>query len=153
MLNAYNKLRYTFYTLFNHFWLTRLVNRLLYIYTDSIFLLRYHCNASGDFALLDRESWLMMGGYREDTWISTHTDSIHVMEAVTLGCHTRVLPYPIFHQAHERRYDFSEANPDMELMYQRLLSQAKQMQKSGNIAQKKPDWGLKSNILKEVCPK
>lgn len=153
ILSAYNGLRHLLYPLFNRFALGRWVNSWLTVYPENLFLFQYHCNASGDFALLDRHAWWAMGGYPEDTWIATHTDSLHLINAVALGYETTILPSPIFHQAHERRYDFSKPNPDMECMYLRLIAEMEKMQKTGNYLENSTDWGLQGHLLKEICPK
>jgi hypothetical protein len=150
LLSAYNGLRQVLYLLFNHFAFGRWINSWLNVYPENLFLLQHHCNASGDFALLDRNSWWTMGGYLEDTWIATHTDSLHLMNAATLGYETTTLPYPIFHKAHERRYDFSKPNPDMERMYLRLIADVKKMQKTGDHLKNKTDWGGEEYVLKEI---
>lgn len=65
-----------------------------------------HCQASGDFMLMKREHWMELKGYPEYTSISTHTDSL-----LTILAKARfeevVFNQPVFHQAHERRYDWN----------------------------------------------
>ena len=45
-------------------------------------LFDYPFNASGDFALMTKSSWLKLGGYRESCIISTHVDSMHLVDCL-----------------------------------------------------------------------
>jgi hypothetical protein len=115
-----------------------------------LFLLHYHCNASGDMTLMDRDSWFRVRGYLEDTWISTHTDSLLVVAAAAAGIPIEVLPDPVYHQHHDRRFDFGAHDPDMERMYRRLLDQANEMLLSKRpIINPTADWGLGLERLEE----
>jgi len=117
---------------------------------EQFFQFKYHCNASGDMTLMDRDSWFKLKGYLENTWISTHTDSLLVMSANASGVPIEVLEYPVYHQQHQRRFDFGVHNPDMDRMYQRLLKETEIMLKTGvPLLNDETDWGLKGLKLEE----
>lgn len=65
----------------------------------------YHCHASGDFMLMHRDSWAAIRGYSERSRTALHVDSLAVIQAATLGLKEVVLPMPIYHRDHERRFD------------------------------------------------
>lgn len=121
------------------------------MFPEELFVFDYHCNASGDFALMDRNSWLDGGCYPENTWISTHTDSLHLINVAVLNIRIKVWPYFVYHRDHERRFDFSKKNRDMEKMYQRLLEDTQKMLLHGKpISKYNTDWGLKGIELPET---
>ncbi len=150
LLRLYNKLRQKVYAGLRYFLPTR---QLLYFFVmpkDEAFVLDYHCNACGDFALMDQQSWHRLKGFAEDTRISTHTDSLQVMSAVASGLPIKVLPFPVFHQEHVRRFDFSKENPDMAYMYKYLVQQVQSMLESNQPYPTKEDWGLVYHELPEI---
>ncbi|WP_367389493.1 hypothetical protein [Lewinella sp. LCG006] len=151
ILHAYNRFRKTYYGLLTNKILATLLFFFPKIKSEEFFLMEYHCNASGDMALLDRDSWQQMTGYPEATWISTHTDSLHVVSAVARGFRLEVIPHPIYHQEHHRRFDFSAHNPDMDRMYELLLSQIQKMLTRGEVMENQPHWGLAHHTFSEVC--
>lgn len=121
------------------------------MFPDELFVFDYHCNASGDFALMDRDSWLNGGSYPENTWISTHTDSLHLINVAVSNIRVEVWPYFVYHRDHERRFDFSKKNRDMEKMYQRLLEDTREMLLHRKpISRNDADWGLKGVELLET---
>ncbi len=147
ILNAYNWIRRNAYPLLVKSNLGRWALAWINVRPDNLFLLAYPCNACGDFTLLDRESWLRLRAYPETTWIATHTDSLFLMRAVRNGHRISRLPYPIFHQEHERRFDFSERNKDMQRMMEILISEV-----GGKNAPltNADDWGLQLHSLPET---
>ncbi len=141
VLRGYNGLRRRFYSL---------VRRISPKISATFFLFECHCHASGDMALLDRDSWHRLRGYLEDTWISTHTDSLHVVSARVSGISIVVLPYPVYHQHHERRYRFDRRDPDVDRMFQRLLNDVQTMLHSGKaMLNAGDDWGMPDQALEE----
>lgn len=117
--------------------------------TPEVFL---HCNASGDFLMMAGEAWKSLRGFPEDTYISTHTDSLMVFKASSAGLEESVFQAPVYHQEHERRFDFSTRNDAMEGMYQRLQKDIQSMKKlKGPLIVNGPDWGLRDvNLNLEV---
>jgi hypothetical protein len=142
ILTAYNDFRRALYRAFS------VISRRFQM---QYFLFQYHCHASGDMALLDRESWFAICGYREDTWISTHTDSLQVVAAGIAGFRMEVLPFPVYHQHHERRYNFGRNDPDMNRMFGCLVKDVHHMQLAGKPIMNPPEgWGLPGRQLDEV---
>ncbi len=116
-----------------------------------IFVYDYHCSASGDMALMHRNHWSEIKGYLEDTWISTHTDTLQVIMTAAFGLQVHDLPYPVYHQHHERRFDFGEVNPDMDRMYQRLLRDGKEILENPKPYTNSSDnWGMPTTELEEI---
>lgn len=83
----------------------RLANmlRLNVVYNNGAYYA--HCLNAGDFMLMTRDNWVRLKGYPEYTAISTHTDALFTVLAHRM-LHEVVVPYPVFHQAHERRYSW-----------------------------------------------
>lgn len=111
-----------------------------------------HCNASGDFILAHKNNWLKSMAFMEDTYISTHTDSIMTLNMKYSGMKEKIFPYPIFHQEHNRRFDFNEANSDMDLMYKKLQEVGKKIILNKKIvSNNNPNtWGLQQYNLEEI---
>ncbi|HEY0297654.1 MAG TPA: hypothetical protein VGB84_00400 [Arachidicoccus sp.] len=110
-----------------------------------------HCNASGDFILTNKSNWFSIGGFPEDSYISTHVDSMMILNLFFSGLKEMIFPLPVYHQDHDRRFDFSEKNIDMERMYKQLQTFGKKL-----FATQKPstfnaddNWGLKNVSLQE----
>lgn len=104
---------------------------------------KYHCNASGDFMLMSRENWLKIKGYKENSNISLHTDSLFVIQAAMSGIKEKVFFHPVYHKEHERRYDADKENNEQRVKYIDYQREAQRM-----LKQKKPiiynddNWGL-----------
>jgi hypothetical protein len=153
LLRKYNAFRRWYYDLVHSIPGHRYFLVVPYLKETQVFLLHYHCNASGDMTLMDRDSWVGVRGYLEDTWISTHTDSLLVMSATAAGMPIDVLPHPVYHQHHNRRFDFGVRDPAMDRMYRRLLEQANHMLQSKTpIMNPTADWGLGEETLEEQRP-
>ena len=141
ILRRYNGLRRRFYSV---------VRNILPTIRSTFFLFQYHCHASGDMALLDRDSWYQLRGYLEDTWISTHTDALHTVGAGVSGLPIVVLPFPVYHQHHERRYNFDRNDPDINRMFRRLLNDVQTMLHRGKATLNAgDDWGMPHQALEE----
>lgn len=109
---------------------------------------RLHCNASGDFMLMHRDSWHQLRGYRERAEIALHVDSLMVVQAAALGLGQRTLSNPIQHKEHGRRYDGSIDKPENARAYDFLLKEAQKMRDSGQAANYNDgDWGLSNFVL------
>ncbi len=87
----------------------------------------YHCHASGDFMLMHRDSWAAIRGYSERSRTALHVDSLAVIQAATLGLKEVVLPMPIYHRDHERRF----ASDDWPEEYRLFQATAQRMLLSG----------------------
>ncbi|MGK0389662.1 MAG: hypothetical protein ACI94Y_002406 [Maribacter sp.] len=120
-------------------------------FKNDMFVYEHHGNASGDMGLMSMKDWMRTRGYLENTWISTHTDTLHVLNAAASGLEVKVLDYPIYHQDHERRFDFDGVNPDMERMYIRLVTEGNLVLK-GKMSGMNPNenWGLPEHQFQEM---
>ena len=104
------------------------------------------CNASGDFLLAHRDQYHRLNAFPEDTYISTHTDSLMVYRFVHGGLSIRELKAPVYHADHERRFKFDTplGDKDMEGMYVRLQTEISSIRESGeSTLEVNPDWGLR----------
>lgn len=119
------------------------------------FLLKYHTNASGDFMLMHRDHWHRLRGYPEDTYISTHTDSIFCVMASIAGVLENILRWPVYHQDHERRYivDLAAHKKNKELMdmLDRFTEDTRAMEASRTPKiVNAEDWGCGGEEFKET---
>ena len=113
----------------------------------------YHCNVSGDFMLMHRNAWHSLQAYPEKTYLALHTDALMVMMAATNGLHEKVLPHPIYHQDHARRYNADNAgeNGVMREAYVNFQRDAQLMLKQKRaIIYNDNEWGLKGYDLPEL---
>ncbi len=149
LLNIYNFVRRLFYTAIYPF---RKITRIFYIpFSEELFTFQYACNASGDFFLMDKESWLKERGYPEDTWIATHCDSLHLLMTAVSGVRQKNLPWLVYHQEHERRFNFDTENHDMNLMYHHLLANGAVMtSQKCSFNTNTDDWGIFNYDLEET---
>lgn len=120
------------------------------------FIFKYHINASGDFMLMHRNHWFTLRGYPEDAYISTHCDAIFTVMAAACGLRQIVLPWPVYHQDHERRYNIDMHrreinNKDISDMHRRLVDDTRQMESSHcpKIINDR-DWGNASENFAET---
>lgn len=118
-------------------------------------ILKYHTNASGDFMLMHRDHWFGLRGYPEDTYISTHCDAIFTVMARIAGLQQTILPWPVYHQHHARRYntDFEESkkNNDIAVMFKRFVNDTREMEHAGKPKIVNPaDWGHASCTFAET---
>lgn len=105
---------------------------------------RYHCNCSGDFMLMNRDAWLNLGAYPEQTRLSIHTDALFVIMAAVSGLNEVVFPQPIYHQDHERRYSGERAGKEKE-MFDWFVKEGEWMEENQQVKIYNPDgWGLNS---------
>lgn len=147
-LRTFNTIRKMVYTFIYPF--RNILKYLMIPYTNELFTFKWFCNASGDFMLMSKAGWINGKGYPEDTWISTHTDSLHLVMTAVSGMKQKTLPYLVYHQEHERRFDFGGYDADMELMYNRLLSEGKEMMAIKKSLNNNTDnWGLNGVTLPE----
>ena len=134
--------RYNFLKAFNFLWSEKLHDKAEY---------KYHCNVSGDFMLMHRQNWAILLGYNEMATIALHIDSLLVVQAATFGLQEVILPFPIYHQEHERRYDANIENPKFRAAYLYFQNEAQEM-----MASKSPkiyntiNWGFSSAELDEI---
>jgi hypothetical protein len=147
-LSAFNGIRRIVYTAIFPF--RHLLKHLSIPYTEELFTFQHFCNASGDFMLMSKDDWSKVRGYAENTWISTHTDSLHLIMSSVTGLKEKTLPYLVYHQEHERRFDFNTANPDMDKMYKRLLTDSETMLATGKVVGGNDDtWGMSELTFNE----
>ncbi|MCS6934369.1 MAG: hypothetical protein NZM35_04350 [Chitinophagales bacterium] len=148
-LQMYNWLRGLFFKAV--FPLRGILRHLGIPHTNELFTFRWFCNAGGDFMLMSKEAWMAGRGYPEDTWISTHTDSLHLVMTAVSGLRQVTFPYVVYHQEHDRRFDFGAYNADMELMYSRLVSEGNEMVQFRKSLNNNPEnWGLGDVTLNEI---
>lgn len=105
--------------------------------------MKYHCHCSGDFMLMHKQNWHQLRGYWEGSFETLHVDSLLVVQSVSSGLKEEIIPYPIFHQEHDRRYDHSPENKMYQKEYFYFQSEAQKMLK--NKAPKvynTESWGL-----------
>jgi hypothetical protein len=119
------------------------------------FILKYHTNASGDFMLMHRDHWFSLRGYPEDTYISTHCDSIFTVMSRISGLKENILPWPVYHQDHERRYDTdiykSEKSKDITDMFTRFVNDSREMEQTRKPKIINPaDWGQANENFRET---
>ena len=112
-----------------------------------------HCHASGDFMMMHRNNWLNLKGYPEYTSISTHTDSLFTIIAYS-KLKEFVFKYPVFHQAHERRYNWADIkeNSKFKKAYELFENVANCVRNGKDIDAylNSDNWGLKDVRLDEV---
>lgn len=113
---------------------------------------QFHLNASGDFMLMHRQAWNKIKGYKENSKISLHVDSLMVLQAAYSGLKEIVFYHPVYHCQHERRYDaVNKCSEEQTEAYQLYVKDAKQMS-----LHKKPiiyndnNWGLVTIDLPET---
>lgn len=151
-----------FYTLRNwHNWVTLPLKRILKFTADVISSLGLkvvfigpeslvHCNASGDFLLAHRDHYHRLRGFPEDTYISTHTDSLMVYKFIHEGLKIQEFREPVYHADHERRFKFDTplGDPDMAKMFARLQREIKEMKENDSpTLHNEEDWGLNNQDL------
>lgn len=135
-------LRYNCIKAFNFVWSQKLHPKAEY---------KYHCNVSGDFMLMHRQNWDVLLGYHERAAIALHIDSLMVVQAACFGLQEVILPFPIYHQEHERRYDATTENLKYRAAYLKFQKDAQEMikKKEPKIYNSK-DWGFSSVQLEEI---
>ena len=103
------------------------------------------CNASGDFLLASCEQYLELRGFPEDTYISTHTDSLMVYKFIFNELKIVELDHPVYHADHERRFKFDTplGDEDMANMYYRLQREIQEMtEKMEPTLHNDEHWGM-----------
>jgi hypothetical protein len=101
-----------------------------------------HTNASGDFLLMSAKRWRALRGYPE-LGTHSHIDSYMVYLAATAGLRQTILPYPIYHQEHDR----SEQNA-RPLTVLNQLPALRRMLETGNLEiPNDENWGLGNSQL------
>ncbi len=125
--------------------------RMFYKYYSSrLFLMKHLFNASGDFLLMHRTNWLKGNHYPEDTYIATHTDSLHLLRCLANNLDEVILDGYVYHQEHQRRFDFSEKNESMDLMFQRLLKSIHQYIVNNKPEEISQEWGINNNLKETI---
>jgi hypothetical protein len=103
----------------------------------------YHCNASGDFLLMDRKHWFELRAYKENSFISLHTDALFVIQAASLGLKEAIFNSPIYHKKHERRFDAEVENQEQRKQYLEIQNESQlMMQRRKASIYNTNDWGL-----------
>ena len=120
------------------------------VYYDNIEY-KFHCNASGDFMLMHRNSWSRLKGYDESSYISLHVDSLMVLQAAFSGLSEKTFWHPIYHRDHERRFDaIGKNNSDQQEASNHFRTDVAQMIVSGKPKiYNEDDWGLNEENLPE----
>ncbi len=152
--HSYNRFRKRVYGTASQWKVSKYIPVINQVSKSELFLFDYPCNASGDFTLMDKESWMRARAYPEDTWSAAHPDSLFLMQVALGGHEVRLLDAPIYHQDHERRFDFRVKNPDIAKMYVRLLADvAKMKTHDGLYLFNDENWGLRNEELEEIIIK
>ncbi|MFT5070421.1 MAG: hypothetical protein ACI8V8_000381 [Chitinophagales bacterium] len=99
---------------------SRLLSNLDYR-KERAFIYKFPFNASGDFALMDQFTFTTKARYPEDTLISTHADSLHLLQCLNAQLEVEEFKGIVYHQEHLRRFNFNTKNEEMDLMFIRLL--------------------------------
>lgn len=112
--------------------------------------LQVHVNAAGDFLLMHRDSWHELKAYDETFYMTLHNDAELVYNAAASGLDEYLVPAPIYHQEHERRY--SEVNTELKeegyKVYKQLQEKAQRLLKTKEPEIANDDnWGLKNYDL------
>jgi hypothetical protein len=149
IFKTFNKVRslyYSFSSRFNH----SVVRLIPAISKEHKIIFELPLSAAGDFTLMSKALWLNVGGYREDTWISAHTDALSILKIHSHGINIIELPFFAFHKDHNRRYDLNSKNPDIELMWHLFLEEVGKFQAQPTpINDTKENWGLNHLTLEE----
>jgi hypothetical protein len=105
---------------------------------------RFHCNAGGDFMLMDRQSWYRLKGYKQSSYISLHVDSLMVLQAAFAGLKGTTFFGPIYHRQHERRYDaINKETEDQRAVYENYKKDVEKMDSSKSpVFYNDENWGL-----------
>jgi hypothetical protein len=134
LLTFYNKLRLLYYNI--GYFIPFIPN----IMEEELTIINNHFNASGDFSLMHKNDWNKIAGHLEECWISTHVDSCLVLDAINKGLEIEEYDSVLYHQEHQRRFNFQEQNNDMDKMYSFLLERIKKnTQKETTL---RTNWGL-----------
>ncbi|MEM7104573.1 MAG: hypothetical protein AAF502_15660 [Bacteroidota bacterium] len=149
LLRMFNKIRLYYYRTFLYLPIIRSLPFFTRVDAKLLFTFTYHCQASGDFCLMHRSDWGKIKGYLEDTWTNVHVDSLCLVAAVTAGVQQIELPYPVYHQDHQKRFDYDGYSVENR-MGKRFLSDVNKMLKTGKpIVNDSENWGLKNEKLSE----
>ncbi|MBI1286582.1 MAG: hypothetical protein GC178_03295 [Flavobacteriales bacterium] len=113
---------------------------------------RLHCNASGDLMLMHRDHWAQLKGYKENSLISLHVDSLMVIQAAFSGLREKVFVPPIYHKHHVRRFDaIGKDDSDQRFVYQQFKNDVEAMVRSGRpVIYNTDSWGLAAHDLPET---
>lgn len=113
----------------------------------------YHCNVSGDFMLMHRNSWFKLNGHHENRPIALHVDALTVVQVAMLGLNEVVFDEVIFHQAHDSRYTATRDNPEQDEAFRYFLKESSEMMRNrkANIYNGS-DWGCVKFELPETNP-
>jgi hypothetical protein len=66
------------------------------------------------------------------------------------GLKEKTLSFLVYHQEHERRFDFNTVNPDMDKMYKRLLTDSEAMLATGKVVGGNDEtWGMSELTFNE----
>lgn len=112
---------------------------------------RFHSNASGDFMLMSKLNWEKLQGYKEDSHISLHVDSLMVFQAAFFGLKEWVFSDLIFHKAHARRYDaINKETEDQHAAFKGFRKDLEIMASSKKpILYNDEHWGMATEIFDE----
>ncbi len=112
----------------------------------------YHTHNAGDFMLMHRKHWHALKGNPEKTYIATHTDALFVVIAGISCIKEVVFWYPVFHQHHERRYNWKDIENEKEFrrVYLEFEEEALRMiETKKTLIRNDDNWGLAGFELPE----
>jgi hypothetical protein len=125
-------------------YIPRMISRFLFPFMFKKYLpYKYHGGMPGDFTLLHKRDWEMLGGYPEIGWSTLLDFYILIFSIVKFGKIKR-LPYPIYHQYHDGRIPrYANFNEYLEDSLKMLMGRKL-------IKNNKKPWGLKGKNLNEI---
>jgi hypothetical protein len=159
-IRGFSYLKYRWYRLLNRTanawkrntihleWVLKRINITTYYHNWQF---KYHSNACGDFMLMSRDSWRILKGHKESSFIALHVDALMVIQAVMHGLKEHVFHHPIYHKQHKRRFDaHNRLTEDQVKVYHQYNEDVEFMLNSGNhIIFNQDSWGLGSSALPE----
>jgi hypothetical protein len=100
---------------------------------------------------MSKENWVSLQGYKEDSHISLHVDSLMVFQTAFFGLKEYVFSDLIFHKAHARRYDaINKETKDQHEAYKGFRTDLEIMKASKSpILYNDKNWGLATQTFDE----
>lgn len=144
-------------------WLNELLNTLLKFRNmeNDYRLFRLDTYACGDFTLMSKEAWMIIGGYLEADLYSIHIDSLGLIAASALGLKQVVFSPSActYHIYHESGWESMDAFQKLKFLEERpgygwevIYAVGKEAFEKGKLPQlNTDDWGFANHNLPEVC--
>ena len=137
---------------------TFLTKTIFYLKNIKLFRTKLFTNACGDFTLLDKDSWLNLGGYCELPIYSWHLDSLFLWEArfKKYKFYDFKDEYYIYHMNHfssgmlaekKNLFEKLDKNQIPYLTNEEFLDMAVKLSKNPNYLKTDEFWGLHNEVL------